>query len=266
MYFSKNIKLLRKRRGRTQGEVADALGMKRSTLSGYENEVAEPAVDTLIAFSDYFKIAADVLIREDLSQYSEYRLQEVEQGFDTYINGSNLRVLSTTVDQSNEDNIELVPHHARAGYSEGYADPEYIRELPAFQLPFLAKDRKYRTFQIKGDSMLPIPEGSYVTGEFMQDWSQIKSNAAYIILTLDEGIVFKVVENFLQEKKVLKLHSLNPEYSPYALPANQIKEVWKFVNYISSELPEPIVKKDDLLQTIAAMRNDIRNLQNRVKE
>ena len=260
MHFSKNIKFLRKRRGRTQGEVAAALDMKRSTLSGYENEVAQPAVETLIAFSDYFKIATDILIRDDLSAYSEYRLQQVEQGFDSYISGDNLRVLTTTVDQSNEENIELVPHHARAGYTQGYADPEYIRELPAFQLPFLSKDRKYRTFQIKGDSMLPIPEGSWITGEFLQDWSGIKNNGAYIILTLDDGIVFKIAENFLEEKKVLRLHSLNPEYAAYDLPANQIREVWKFVNYISSELPEPIVKKDDLLQIIASMRKDIRDL------
>ena len=37
MYFNSNIKLMRKRRGRTQNEVASTLNMKRPTLSGYEN-------------------------------------------------------------------------------------------------------------------------------------------------------------------------------------------------------------------------------------
>ena len=37
MYFTSNIKFLRKRRGRTQDDVAFALNLKRSTLSGYEN-------------------------------------------------------------------------------------------------------------------------------------------------------------------------------------------------------------------------------------
>ena len=45
MYFAKNIKFLRKRRGRTQDEIAVALGLKRSTLSGYENSVAEPGME-----------------------------------------------------------------------------------------------------------------------------------------------------------------------------------------------------------------------------
>ena len=50
MYFNSNIKLMRKRRGRTQDEVAFALNMKRSTLSGYENEVAQPGIQQLIAY------------------------------------------------------------------------------------------------------------------------------------------------------------------------------------------------------------------------
>ncbi len=53
MYFDSNIKLLRKRKKRTQDEVAEQLQMKRSTLSGYENRVAQPGVDVLLLFSDY---------------------------------------------------------------------------------------------------------------------------------------------------------------------------------------------------------------------
>ena len=44
MYFASNIKFLRKRRGRTQDDVAFALNLKRSTLSGYENGVAQPGM------------------------------------------------------------------------------------------------------------------------------------------------------------------------------------------------------------------------------
>ena len=60
--FASNIKLLRKRRGRTQDETAFILGMKRSTLSGYENEVAQPGIDALLAFSKYFGISVDTML------------------------------------------------------------------------------------------------------------------------------------------------------------------------------------------------------------
>ena len=53
MFFSSNIKFLRNRRGRTQDDVAVALNMKRPTLSGYENEIAQPNIQALLAFSRY---------------------------------------------------------------------------------------------------------------------------------------------------------------------------------------------------------------------
>ncbi|TRZ72543.1 MAG: XRE family transcriptional regulator, partial [Bacteroidetes bacterium] len=45
MFFPSNIKFFRKRMGRTQNDVAVALGMKRSTLSGYENAIAQPGIE-----------------------------------------------------------------------------------------------------------------------------------------------------------------------------------------------------------------------------
>ena len=149
MYFTSNIKFLRKRRGRTQDEVAVALNLKRSTLSGYENDVAQPGIDMLVSFSKYYNVSIDTLLKIDMTKLSESQLGELERGYDAYIKGSNLRVLTTTVGSDNIENIELVPEKAKAGYTTGYADPEYIEELPRFRLPFLSENRKYRTFQLK---------------------------------------------------------------------------------------------------------------------
>ncbi|MFC2100550.1 XRE family transcriptional regulator [Bacteroidota bacterium] len=265
MYFSSNIKFLRKRKGRTQDDVAFALNMKRSTLSGYENEVAQPGINILILFSKYFGISIDSLIKVDMSTLSESQLSQLEKGYDVYITGSELRVLATSVDQDNNENIELINEKAKAGYKSGFADPEYIKVLPTFQLPFLSRERKYRTFQINGDSMLPIPHGSWVTGEFVQNWSFLKNHQAYIVLTLDEGIVFKVVENKIKIEHKLTLYSLNSLYEPYDIPINEVKEIWKFVNYISSELPEPNLPKDDLVETVKILKKDLKAIQTKLK-
>jgi len=266
MYLASNLKLLRKRKGKTQSDVALALGIKRPTYSGYENGVAEPDASSLIALSQYFHIAIDTLLKIDLSTLSEYQLGELERGNDVYLAGSKLRVLATTVDRSNEENIELVPEKAKAGYATGFADPEYIKELPLFQLPFLSKQKKYRTFQLTGDSMLPIPSGSWVTGEFVQDWRNIVSGHAYLILTLEEGIVFKIVENLLETEGKLTLYSLNPAYRPYDVHVSQIKEVWQFVHYISSELPDPLVPKDEVMEMLESIKKDIEVLKSRILE
>jgi transcriptional regulator with XRE-family HTH domain len=257
MYFSSNIKLLRKRKNRTQDDVAFALNMKRSTLSGYENEVGLPTIQALIAFSKYYGVAIDTLVKIDLRALTESQFSQLERGGDVYLKGSNLRVLATTVNNNNEENIELVSEKAKAGYTTGFADPEFIKDLPVFQLPFLSRQKKYRTFQLNGDSMLPIPNGSYVTGEFVQNWNAIINGHGYIVLTLDEGIVFKIAENLLETEHILRLYSLNPLYEPFEVHAGEIKEIWKFVNYISSEIPDPMIPPDELIRTVAGLKKDL---------
>ena len=264
MYFASNIKFLRKRRGRTQDDVAVALNLKRSTLSGYENGVAQPGIEILVSFSRYFNMSIDTMLKIDMMKLSESQLGELERGYDAYIKGSNLRVLTTTVDEDNQENIELVPEKAKAGYTTGYADPEYIGELPRFRLPFLSEKRKYRTFQLKGDSMLPIPDGSWVTGEFLQDWREIKNGKAYVVFTINDGIVFKIVENNLVNEGKLVLYSLNPVYEPYEVHINEVKEIWKFVNYISSEIPEPVLPEKQLIQAVTSMKNDLERIKARL--
>jgi hypothetical protein len=41
----------------------------------------------------------------------------------------------------------------------------------------------------------------------------------------------------------------------------EIKEVWKFIHFISKELPEPMLPQTELLKTVASLKNDM----NRVK-
>jgi len=266
MYFAKNIKFLRKRRRLTQEEVALALKMKRSTLSGYENEVSQPTVQALISFSRFYGVAIDTLLTVDLSILSESQLSQLERGGDVYIKGTNIRVLATTVNQNNEENIELVNEKAKAGYTTGYSDPEFIGKLPVFHLPFLSKQKKYRTFQISGDSMLPIPDGAWVTGEFVQDWTTIISGYGYIILTLNDGIVFKIVENLIEKERKLRLYSLNPMYEPYDVSINEVIEVWKFVHYISTEIPEPVLPANQLVKTVASIKRELNMIKKQIEK
>lgn len=266
MYFSSNIKLMRKRRGRTQDEVAFALNMKRPTLSGYENGVAQPGIAQLIAYSNYFGISIDTLVKVDLSKLGESELRQLENGFDVFVKGSTLRVLTTTVDRSNKENIELVPQKAKAGYTRGFADPEFVRELPVFHLPFLSSERKYRTFQISGDSMLPIPDGSWVTGEFVQDWHTLKDGEACLVLTLDEGIVFKMIENHISRDGTLKLISLNPGYDPYSLNIQEIREIWRFIHFISDELPVGELSPVALITTLNQLKDEVTAIKNKLLE
>lgn len=261
MYFASNIRLLRKRRHRTQDVVAGELGFSRSTLNSYENGIViNPTIEALISFSKYFRVSIDTLIKIDLSKLSESQLSEIERGYDIYVTGGKLRVLATTVNSENEENIEVVPLRAKAGYTAGYNDPEFISSLPTFQLPFLSHEKKFRAFQIDGDSMLPIKHGSWIIAEFVHDWRDVKDGQAYIVVTKDDGIVFKIMFNQVRKHKNFLLRSLNPAYEPYEVPANEVLEIWKFINYISSDLPEPESTQEQLSKIVMQLQSDISEL------
>jgi transcriptional regulator with XRE-family HTH domain len=264
--FGSNIKLLRQRRGRSQEETAIALDVKRSSWSGYENGSAEPPFDLLVKISNYFKVSIDKLLKEDLTQLGEHALSTLERGGDLDLAGKRLRVLATTVDKEDRENVELVPEKAKAGYAAGYADPEYISILPTFQMPFLSRDRKYRTFQISGDSMPPVADGSWVTGEYVQNWQTIRDGQPYIVVTKEDGIVFKVLYNQLKDKGTLLLCSTNPIYSPYEVQVGQVLEIWKFVHFISAELPEPNLSRDELARSVVDLRKEVSHLRKAMEQ
>ena len=258
--FSSNIKLLRTRKNRTQNQLATELEIKRTTVNALENSVSQPTVPQLQAFSKYFGIAIDTLINVDLNRLSESQFTDLQNGFDVFIRGTKLRVIATTVDKNNNDNIEFVNEKAKAGYVTSFADPEYIGQLPVFQLPFLSKEKKYRAFTISGDSMLPISSGSVVIGEFVQNFFNIKKGEGYIIVTREEGVVFKMVDDYVSEKRAFLLSSLNAAFQPYYLSIIEVKEAWKFVCYLNTQIPEPETDIQKVMHSVNELKFEMQKL------
>ena len=82
MFFNTNIKILRNRRNRTQDVVSNELDISRSTLNSYENgSIKNPTLDALMAFSKYFKVSIDTLVKVDMSKLSGFQMSELERWF-----------------------------------------------------------------------------------------------------------------------------------------------------------------------------------------
>ena len=264
MEIGNNLKILRKRLKKSQEDVANDLKLTRSSYSGYENGVAQPNLENLIAFSDYYKVPIDDLVRKDFDNFSESELERLDKGLYSDVKGQKLRVLTSLVNEQEEELIEMITLKASAGYTSGYADPDYLKVLPTFHLPFLSKNKKYRSFPIQGDSMPPVVEGSYVVAEFIQNWMTIRDSTPCIVVTKEDGIVFKVVNNLLDSIQSFQLCSTNPFYSPYFVHANDIIEIWKFVNYISPELPEIRLADNDLTKSLQDLKREIHELKSMI--
>lgn len=240
--INENIRFLRKQLGLTQDQFAQQLDIKRSLVGAYEEGRAEPRLELLQKMAALGGYSVDVLIGKDLSQMKPYE-KKAMLGKD---------VVVVTVDEQSRNNIELVPVKAAAGYLNGYADPEYIKELPRFKLPIL-KQGTYRAFEISGDSMLPIMPGTIVVGEWIDDINSVKNGKPYILVTGREGIVFKRVFNYLQESGKLFLVSDNRQYTPYQIDGADVIEIWSAKAYISVDFPDAQSKGDLSVDQLAGM-------------
>ncbi|HRO41676.1 MAG TPA: helix-turn-helix domain-containing protein [Flavipsychrobacter sp.] len=260
-YWPSNIKLLRRRLALNQEELAAELNISRSKLNAHENgQTVNPPVEDLFRFSDYFRISIDALLRTDLSKLKEQQLIELQSASNDFITGKKIKILATTVDADNNDNIEFVPQKARAGYLAGFSDPEFISKLPVFHLPHLPKDKKFRMFPTSGDSMYPIPENSLVIGKYLEDWLSIKDETPCIVITKDEGIVFKLVTNLISTNRTFLLRSLNSIYQPYEVNVADILEVWGFVNYISDSLPQSEIPLQEMSRSLYEIKVELKKL------
>ena len=188
------------------------LGIKRSLIGAYEEERAEPRTEVLEIVSDIFKVHLMncyfmILVKLKAPSYLAKRRQ--------------LKMMS-----ADRNIIHFVPVKAAAGYLAGYADSEFIDELNTFTLPMLTGGN-YRAFEIIGDSMMPTPSGSIIVGEKVENIDNVKNNAAYIVVSKSEGIVYKRIVKSNKNKNKLTLVSDNPAYQPYQVNTADVLEMWQ---------------------------------------
>ncbi len=218
--IAKNITVLRGLKKLSQMQLSEKLDISRSRLGSYEEGRAEPPYDLLIKIADYFHIAIDALVRGDLAKTDPDSLLKI---------GENRILFPMIVDRDTNDLIEVIPAKAVAGYLTGYADPEFIEDMPVMNLPFKIVG-KHRAFSIKGDSMPPLKDGTFVVGKYVESLNEIKDGQTYIVLTKDDGVVYKRI--YREKKKTLdtfEFHSDNNQYAPYIVKSENVLEIWSFV-------------------------------------
>src|ERR1700754_1247029 len=225
MKLNESIRTVREKLGLTQDQFATQLGVKRSLIGSYEEGRAEPRLELLQKMASLGGISLD--------SFMEGMMIETPPASDLK---RGKEVMVVTVDQDQKDNITLVPHKAAAGYLNGFADPEYVKELTSFRLPLL-KTGTYRAFEISGDSMLPILPGTIIIGEYVEDLRNLKNGKTYVLVTNREGIVYKRVFNYLADNGKLFLVSDNRQYAPFQLDAEDVVEAWSAKAYISVQFP-----------------------------
>ena len=246
----------------TQSEFSDELDIKRSLLGAYEEGRAKPNYDVLMTLNKISGVSIDDMITKDLSNLS---IIAGTGRTGSSIDGSSMRILAISTDQTGNENIEFVPVKASAGYLDGFADPSFIEELPKFKVPML-QNGTFRAFEIKGDSMLPVMPGSIVVGSYVEDWHHVKDGHTYIVMSRNDGIVYKRVFNKIELNETLVLRSDNPSYPPYSISINEVMELWKAELIISKVERDNELSMDDMFSMISDLKSELSQLKSKNSE
>ncbi|HRK26002.1 MAG TPA: helix-turn-helix domain-containing protein [Chitinophagales bacterium] len=269
-----NLKYIRTEKFKlNQTEFGKMLDVKRGTIGSYEEMRADVPPETMQKLVKLYnatfspKISVDILLEHDLRQGDLFTPDDTTTPPGAAdLQGKNLHVqrnLVISTDESNREFIEYVDAEsaqASAGYLAGYDNHEFIASLPKFRLPFLPENATYRAFKIKGDSMLPLPTGSIVVAEYIDNWENIKSGDTYIVISQHEGIVYKRVTNLLKQRGVLLLSSDNTIYEPYIIGGLEIKEVWKAKAFIINDTYVGDSLWERLFAELAHLRAEVKRL------
>ena len=216
-------------------------------LGAYEEERAEPRIDVLEVVCDIFKLTLDDILRKDLSDNKSNYLAK-------------RRAMKLAMGRPD---IPFVPIKAAAGYLAGFEDPEFIDELNTFTLPMLTGGN-YRAFEIVGDSMLPTPSGSVIVGEKLENLDDVKNNIACIVVSRNEGIVYKRVQKNGRQKNKLTLVSDNPVFHPYTVNAEEVLEMWQAQVVISRTNAQNRWDMSQLATVVSDLQQQVTTLKKRM--
>ena len=251
--FADNLRYLRSKKQFSQQKIADALHISRGQYQKYEDGVSEAPYQVLVRMSNYYNVTTDLLLTADLKKVTIENMIAV---------GKNRMLLPITVDAQNNDTVEVVTQTAKAGYRSGYADSEYIGTLPQLSLPFLGSG-KHRAFPVDGDSMPPHESGSLIVGKYVEKMGDILDGKTYIVVTKDDGIVYKRLNK--NGKNSLVLNSDNSFYESFTVKVSDILEIWEYVCNIGRSDRLTDVSPDALTTMLLQMQQDLREVKSKLK-
>jgi len=113
--------------------------------------------------------------------------------------------------------------------------------------------------------MLPVKSGSYIVARYVENIKYLKDGRTYIVLTLNDGIVYKRVYDKIEEHGMLLLASDNKKYDPYYVPIDEIIELWEFTCSINTqEYDEQELKISSIANMLTQLGVELKELEKAV--
>ncbi len=206
--FHLRLRELRNSRKMSQQELANSLGISKSSVNMYERGEREPSLDTLEIIADFFNVDMDYLMGKtsEIKTFQVFNNENVEKSNISYIYPKN-EVYSIPLFES-----------VSAGFG-AYADSEVLEYIPiVLSNPHDAQNTI--AIKVKGDSMYPlIMDGDCVIVR-KQD-TVVSGTIGVVLLDDNEALVKRIVF----DKNWMELQSVNPQYAPKRFENDELDHI-----------------------------------------
>lgn len=100
----RNLKYLREKRGLSQSQLADELGVTQQSVNKYENHTTEPDIEMLIRIAKFFDTSVDFLVGNTNIE------RKYEVTYRTDLNDREMQVMEDfrDIDESSKNAVEIV--------------------------------------------------------------------------------------------------------------------------------------------------------------
>lgn len=197
MNVGQRLRYLRKLKNLTQQDLANSLGINRSTYARYETGDHEADYETLNKLADFFDVSVDYLLGRTDNPAPPSQFVSTEKG-----------------------NVLRIPIVGKTHCGDPIWADEHIEGWIILPPNTLAKGN-YFALHVEGDSMSPmIPDGSLI---IVRQQPRVENGQVAVVLWNDENEAH-VRRVYVDEKqKLVTLQAVNPAYPPITVKPNKVR-------------------------------------------
>lgn len=232
--IGKNIRKIRIVKKLSQAAFAEIFDLARPSVGAYEEERAEPKVDTIIQIANYFGISVDALLTKELTINDLYNFNvHLSEDAKGKVIQEKKTALNTNIIKS-----ALVPADQQFEYIVHINNRDFISKLPKVWIPKY-HDKNIRAFEMAADDMHNhfhgLNFGDLVFGKKMIPTHRFINGKLYVVITKEKIIIRRVKLS----KDNIELISDNSNFKSINTRKNHIIEAWEVIGYFTQKIEAP---------------------------
>ncbi len=240
-FIGKNIKKIRSVKKLSQVQFAEIFDLSRTSVGAYEEERAEPKIETIIQIANYFGLSIDVLLTKELSINDLYNIDILNKKLSR---AHQLPESNKSVGQ--REGVPFVSVKNYVEYMVQHKNKDFINNLERVNLPVKMKGT-IRAFEMNGSEMEYHQQGLH-HGDILMCHQlarkQLKAGQIVVVVTNQMLETHRVNEI---TKTHLKLGSDDPNYPELEIAHTDILECWEVKGVFSTYLNPPKVLEEKVM-------------------